>query len=503
MSENSVLGAEILSLVTAGMYDDPLVIYREYLQNSADAIFAQGDGAGCVTLQIDVHGSSIRILDSGVGLRPEHAAQRLIPIGRSAKNRTRDRGFRGIGRLAALAFADRVRFTTRNRGGDQVTQVTWDGRALREKYVNETDASAVVEECVSICSVDDEGRPECFFEVLIEGVARHAASSVLNVDAVRGYIGEICPVPLSSSFPFQKNVEEMLKAHGVYFSMKTFLKGDEKTIERPFEDAVQLSDDCRVSYDKFEKREVPSIDGDAPAAIVWLAHTSYRGSIPRHLRIRGLRVRVGNIQVGNERAFEDLFTEPRFNGWCIGEVNILDSRIVPNGRRDYFEPGPHLRNLEYHVGAIAQEISARCRKASSQRNRVRAIGKTISRLEEAHNLAVSGYLSRDDAVDLMSRERQAAPDDIMGFLGSPSSGALVPRIQEISELMEELEVAESDELVELMGSAPSEIVDIYRSIFSTIARFLPPNTAKSLIELILESANQEQSKVVQTGARVD
>ena len=95
---------------------------------------------------------------------------------------------------------------------------------------------------------------------------------------------------------------------------------------------------------------------DHPAAVAWLARTPYTGSIPARLGVRGLRARVGNMQIGTDRIFEHLFEEPRFNGWCVGEVHILDSRIVPNGRRDYFEPSPHLRNLENQLGAIAQTL---------------------------------------------------------------------------------------------------------------------------------------------------
>ena len=34
------------------------------------------------------------------------------------------------------------------------------------------------------------------------------------------------------------------------------------------------------------------------------------------------------------------FTEERFNRWCVGELHILDSRIVPNARLDYFSQDP-------------------------------------------------------------------------------------------------------------------------------------------------------------------
>ena len=33
-----LVGGDILSLVTAGMYNNPLAIYREYIQNAADAV---------------------------------------------------------------------------------------------------------------------------------------------------------------------------------------------------------------------------------------------------------------------------------------------------------------------------------------------------------------------------------------------------------------------------------------------------------------------------------
>ena len=68
MADPPVLGGELLRLVTAGMYDNPLVLYREYVQNAADAIAAQGSSAGCVRITIDPLNSRITILDDGTGL---------------------------------------------------------------------------------------------------------------------------------------------------------------------------------------------------------------------------------------------------------------------------------------------------------------------------------------------------------------------------------------------------------------------------------------------------
>ena len=42
----SLVGSDVLGLITAGMYDNPLTVYREYIQNAADAISSAGVGGG-------------------------------------------------------------------------------------------------------------------------------------------------------------------------------------------------------------------------------------------------------------------------------------------------------------------------------------------------------------------------------------------------------------------------------------------------------------------------
>ena len=35
-----------------------------------------------------------------------------------------------------------------------------------------------------------------------------------------------------------------------------------------------------------------------------------------------------------------VFKDARFNGWSIGEVFAVDTRLIPNARRDNFEKNP-------------------------------------------------------------------------------------------------------------------------------------------------------------------
>ena len=274
------------------------------------------------------------------------ALERLLPIGRSDKTLGIDRGFRGVGRLAGLAFAKTVSFTTRARGDQAVSRITWHSDRLPELSSTESELEEAILDCVDVETLSGSDHPEHFFQVEVRNVARHSAGLLLNRDAVRDYVGEVCPVPMSSKFPFADKVEKLFHGIEAPLTLDVLLEGDPHPIERPYGESILLSADKESEFKEFQVIRIPSVDGNGQAVLGWVAHSSYLGAIPKEQRVRGVRARVGNIQIGSEAVFDNLFTEERFNRWCVGELHILDSRIIPNARRDYFEPGPHLRNIE-------------------------------------------------------------------------------------------------------------------------------------------------------------
>lgn len=483
MSSRAIVGGDILRLVTAGMYGDPLVLYREYLQNAADSVASFAGKGGSVIIKLDPLEGQISITDDGAGLSPRDAARRLIAIGNSPKNPAVDRGVHGIGRLSALAFAQNVHFTTRTCASEAVTQVSWNGRALRDPELERVGAATAIKACTNIRSLGGDGWPDRFFQVTVEGVSRYAASTLLNQDMVRNYIGEVCPVPIASSFPFAKDIKDFLSEHTDYFTLNVCLDRADEPIERPFHETIPLTDSYSAPFERLEKRVIPQLDEGAPAAVLWLAHTSYAGSIPPRLGVRGLRARAGNIQVGSDDVFSHLFLETRFSGWCVGEVHIVDSRIIPNARRDYFEPGPHLRNLENHIGAMAQEISARCRSASSHRNRLKNLGVAINQVKCAQDIAKSGYLLAADATALLdgARERISQIQQTLDELKiTPSQVGF----DELSLCPDELESKEPSKSLGL-DSLPSEVVAALQSAFGAVADTMPPDAALDVIESMI------------------
>lgn len=247
---------------------------------------------------------------------------------------------------------------------------------------------------------------------------------------------------------------------------------------------IRFSKDREDSFTEFEKIAIPSVDGDRSAAIGWVAHSSYLGAIPKESGIRGIRARVGNIQIGDETIFDRLFPEERFNRWCVGELHIVDSRVIPNGRRDYFEPGPHIRNLENQIGTIARRIATRCRTASAMRNKEHKFQSALHQLEDAYDLAISGYLSPEDAKALVRQSLDHIPH-IQENVDSMNSHSR-QNLEELNALENKLGNFRVQHDHSLLGGVEESEVATYRKIFQALVEASQsPRVAKELIEAVL------------------
>lgn len=474
------IGSSVLGLVTLGIYDDPLVVYREYVQNAVDALVGAGQlETGKIVISLDQKQRQLRVQDNGPGLTYQQCIHNLIPVGRSEKVVGRDRGFRGIGRLSALAFAGSVAFLTRPRGCKLATRVVWSG----VDRIDWTKTAAVTEEtvrnCVSVETLDVAGYPDSFFEVQVDSVNRRSGGKLLNRDAVRRYVSEVCPVPMGDAFPFAEDLERLFGPVGVPHVQQIVVGDDSKPLQRQYGTGIRFSEERLDPFKEFQAIRVPSLDGPGAAAVGWIVHSSYLGAIPKSCGIRGVRARLGNIQVGGETVFDHLFPEERFNRWCVGEVHILDSRIVPNAQRNYFEPNPHLRNLENHLIPYLNQIASRCRSASSGRNAERKLLSILSRIEDMYELATSGYLAASDSSELVASslaEVLALRERFEAVSPSPVDS------ERLDTLEAKLRGFEPDSVANVYGDMSTTEIDIYQKVFRHMAKVSPARYVQEAIE---------------------
>ena len=472
------VGKDVVELVTSGMYLSPVTIYREYVQNAADAVEAAVGaglikvGQGRVDIQIDHRVRSVRIVDNGIGIPAVDAAAILLAIGGSTKRGTKARGFRGIGRLSGLAYCKTLRFRTRRAGENVISIVEWDCRQLRQRLADdrfEGGLEAVVTQSVTLghAAASDED-PAHFFEVVMLDVARHRGDILLNEATIGGYLAQTAPVRFRDDFSHADRIAAKLSEHGIVVGAVA-LTVQGLPVVRPYADETAFAGNLfQMKIAEVEFFEIADLDGDL-GAIGWIAHHQYARSIPPTLGVGRIRARIGDVQIGEASVFDEIFKEPRFNGWCVGELHILDRRIVPNARRDNFELNHHTYNMMTQLGPKALELASRCRSSSVSRNVIvtarncideidRTVsceaaspdGATLSKLRSSiercvyrlKKLEVS--IERDDCLDALKVRRRRLDD-------APTTGPAVVEVSELTALVRKL-VTHRDQANELIRS---------------------------------------------------
>lgn len=399
-----VVGKDVLELVSSAMYVDPMTIYREYIQNAADSVDAAreagllaDDEPGKVDIEVDPATRTVRIRDNGKAIPFAQFGRKLTALGGSTKRGTAARGFRGVGRLAGLGYAQEVIFRSRSPGEQKVSELRWDCRRLKSALRDAGNGQGVAElirDVTTLQRVVSNEQADRFFEVELRGIIRLRSDKLMSPSAIGEYLSQVAPVSFSPGFRFGVELTQMLTHHIRAAPLDIRINGAAEPLYRPYRDTLRFEDNTTVTCESISIAEIPGIDSEV-AAIAWIAHHQYDGAIPAAALVKGLRLRAGNVQVGDHALLEELFPEPRFNSWSIGEVHVLDRRIIPNGRRDHFEQNAHFHNLLNHLTPTARDITRRCRTSSVRRKWEREFELHVQSVDETLAIIAQGSTGSD------------------------------------------------------------------------------------------------------------
>ena len=183
LSNQIKVGKSILELLTTAMYASPLTIYREYIQNAVDSIdqarnmnlYKASSDEPRVSINIDRQTRIVSILDTGTGIKTQDFEEVLTSFGNSPKRKQKARGFRGIGRLAGLAYCKELIFRTKASDELFVNEIKWDCMKLRSLLIDVSDEctlNEIVHQIAEVSSIEyDPSLPNRFFEVILNGVS--------------------------------------------------------------------------------------------------------------------------------------------------------------------------------------------------------------------------------------------------------------------------------------------------------------------------------------------
>ena len=413
------VGKYTLESLTTGMYSDPKIVYREYIQNSVDSL-ENALAIGLIERQsmridiiVDAENSCISIRDNGTGISNAESRATLMNVGNSKKRNSSNRGFRGIGRLGGMSYCDTLVFSTSAENEKVKTVVTFDCKRLRQLLIpgqyEDLSLSAVLEQITTI-EILPEKAEKHYFVVEMKDVS--SFSDLLDIDGVKSYIAQVAPLPYQSRhFIYISQLKSFLSDNGYSVEEFPIFVGEDESDLEP----VYKPNKSRFHSDRNKKTvdEITSMTyfdvrgGDELYALGWYGNCGWYGFLSDK-ELCGIRVRKGNILIGDSKTMNGIFREARFNGWTQGEIFILTDKLVPNARRDDFEQNDAYRELVQILSdTIGSDIPKKIREASTTRNDpsakvLKEVDKTISSAVAVMTEGFNSSVDKDQVVEQLT-----------------------------------------------------------------------------------------------------
>lgn len=375
------IGKYTLESLTTGMYVDPYVLYREYIQNAADSIDKAVNTKiinkenGKIVVNVLKDKCEIEITDNGVGISKDRVYSALMNVGNSEKKSGYDKGFRGIGRLSGLGYCDKIIFETSTVGENIKSTIVFDSIKLQEfllpgKYEN-LELEDVMRKSSNM-DFKEEKQEAHYFKVKLISVNQKL--KLLDFQKTLEYLQETAPVPYDiESFEFGKNINKKLNDLNIKVDeYNIFLCNEDITtkVYKPYRSKLVVDLKKRI-LDQVKDIYLEVIRNDLKdnklVALVWYGKNNLFGTITEE-KLKGLRFRKSGLLIGDRFSANPIFKEDRFNGWIIGEIIILDKNIIPNARRDDFEKNDDYLFLMKKLDYIGEKISNEIRLASKIRS---------------------------------------------------------------------------------------------------------------------------------------
>jgi molecular chaperone HtpG len=404
-TERTIIGKDVIESLTTSMYDDPRFVYREYIQNSADAIDkARKTGLiadGNIHISIKTEKRKIEIEDDAIGIEKDKVVEVLKNIAQSTKQKGIDKGFRGIGRLGGLGYCNKLIFETSVKGETVKSIMIWDAKKLKEIIADRSqkeEASVVIDK-VTTYKQETELAEKHYFKVILEEVANDI---LLDVKDIRQYLQMVAPVSFKKSIFSEKIYSELkqenikLDEYNTFVNAEQLFKGYNWYIyEGEENNKKKIGEIFDIEFfSQKDKNEQPLFWG-------WYGIAEKNETLRKVNYSRGFRLRKANIQVGNDDTLQKLQRDRRFQFYFFGEVYALHSDLHPNARRDYFSENEVCKEFDVELKKFFYNtIAPLCQDSSATNSSLKKIETYNNLLTEFQQKEKKGFISKDEKENL-------------------------------------------------------------------------------------------------------
>lgn len=473
-----LIGSFLLESITTGMYGERRNAIREYIQNSFDGIQSAvtagvlREGKGKITVTMDGEGDSLVIHDNGIGLPQRIAVGTLTAVGASRKDRGLQAGFRGIGRLAGIAFSRTLQFRTKAAGEDLETLVWFDCEALRRGMLES--GRKPVADLITACTRFEQSRvadPDGhYFEVSLLGL-RNAPVEATDPIQLETFLGQVAPVDYHPDFArFREQILEEAAALEIpeapedpdeeeedggagneddetadwsvleddassmleripVASVSLVIRDRPAAEERPVFKAYRAKLGVANSQTSVPITKVEVLAGESGAWWGWIGHKAKPGEY-QDAALSGIRFRLKNIQIdGNElitlvpSTNEIRVPFSRWSKWFVGEVHLDPRAVVPNARRDNFEEDARWLEIREELSEICAELTKEARQVSdAHQTSLEELDRKAGKLREAFlTISRAKTFSMPKAKKLLTDSDKLQKDIEKASAGAPAA----------------------------------------------------------------------------------
>jgi len=405
------IGAEIISILTRGMYADPRDALREYVQNGVDA--------DANKIEIKVRGSSIVITDDGHGM-DEVVMRDAIRVGISDKDPSGDVGFRGIGIYSAFHLCDTLCIYSKvARQRPNVLKFDFKGmrETLRQQRLDRVkgkitgqqliDLQSILQANIDLDRLTADEFPQKGTRVEMLGVGRSFFKSLTKFEEVAAYLRQVVPLHFDIDrfkwgAKIERKIHAICEAHDAVFRVVDLSLQVDARVEnlyRPYTD--DLFHDQAALQPAF--REIKSKDDFF--GVAWGCLNEARRKIT-DTKLRGFLLMKQGFALGRRADMAKHFGKrTTYFDRYIGEIIVVKADLLPNAARTDFEVSPLRTSLYEALSGVAAEYNAKADKHQEYTLGDDQLNSAIERIDEVESTITFSYENTDQLLDYLVEVR--------------------------------------------------------------------------------------------------
>jgi hypothetical protein len=503
------IGKDVIESLTLGMYEDSRFIFREYIQNSADQIDTAADNGllgsrrqGSIFVTIVPFEKKIIIEDNATGIESTKVFQILGNVALSDKDRDKDKGFRGIGRLGGLAYCETLTFETSYFGESIKSIMKWDANELR-KIINDRrlkiEAMEVIERITSFESLKEEEDLH-YFKVILENVNN---ADLLDIPKVREYLSMVAPLPFDNRFIFKQKIKDSLYSDYKFEIDEYNIFVNQEELYKAYTTSIyEKSNGCKKKIDEiFDVKFFELNDNQVPIAIGWYGLSKTINQIPSINVARGFRLRKGNIQIGLDDTLRRFHKDSRFHFYYFGEIYAISKELIPNSRRDFFLENDiskvFEKELEDFFGSIIHKLTYDASAINSAKKKIEKFVEVKDEFDKKTQIGFTDKIEKEALEEDLRRKKEEAEKAKISLQKFKDRGVENATLMKIFEkVVDEDKVLIPDIIGEIndkinyrtdrLSKLTKQERKLVSRIFGIIRRILTPDLAENLIVKIEE-----------------